>query len=121
MIGSYFSYVIIIPVSINFFTSLASSYVPVEYNFTLENYLLYIIWMIMVGGLIFQLPIVSIIFNRLGIIDYRTLVNGRRFAILGIFVISALLTPPDPFSQIMFVIPLIILYELSIVIIRFLK
>ena len=120
-IGAYFSYMIIVPLSIQFFISLTSSYIPVEYNFTLENYLLYIIWMIMVGGLIFQLPIVSVIFNKLGIIDYNTLRNGRRFAILGIFVVSAIITPPDPFSQIMFVIPLIFLYELSIIIIRFLK
>ena len=77
--------------------------------------------MIFVGGLIFQVPIISIIFNKLGIIDYKTLKKSRRYAILGIFVISAVLTPPDPFSQILFVIPLIILYELSIIIIRFLK
>ena len=81
----------------------------------------YVIWMIFVAGLVFQLPIVSIIFKKLGIIDYRTLADNRRYSILAIFVISALLTPPDPFSQILFVIPLIILYEFSILIIRFLK
>ena len=120
-LGSYFSYLVIIPVSIDFFTSMTSDYIPVNYNFTLENYLLYIIWMIIVGGLIFQLPILSIIFNRLGLINYKTLVEARRFSILGIFIISAILTPPDPFSQIMFVVPLIILYEISILILRFLR
>ena len=121
MFGSYFSYTMIIPLSITFFTSLSSSYVPVDYNITLENYMTYVIWMIFVAGLVFQLPIVSIIFKKLGIIDYRTLADNRRYSILAIFVISALLTPPDPFSQILFVIPLIILYEFSILIIRFLK
>ena len=121
MFGSYFSYTIIIPLSITFFTSLSSSYVPVDYNITLENYMTYVIWMIFVAGLVFQLPIVSIIFKKLGIIDYRTLADNRRYSILAIFVISALLTPPDPFSQILFVIPLIILYEFSILIIRFIK
>jgi len=77
--------------------------------------------MVMVGGLIFQLPVVSIIFNRLGLINYKTLINARRFSILGIFIVSAILTPPDPFSQIMFVVPLIILYEFSIIILRFMK
>ena len=120
-IGAYFSYSIIIPISIDFFVSLTSDYIPIEYNFTLENYLLYIIWMIMVGGLIFQLPIVSIIFNRLGLINYKTLIDARRFSVLGIFIVSAILTPPDPFSQIMFVVPLIILYEFSIIILRFMK
>ena len=119
--GAYFSYTTIIPLSISFFTSLTSSSVPVDYNITLENYLTYVIWMIFVGGLIFQLPIVSIIFKKLGIIDHTTLKNNRRYAILGIFIAAAILTPPDPFSQILFVIPLLILYELSIIIIRFLK
>ena len=63
----------------------------------------------------------SLIFNKLGIISYKTLRDGRRFAILGIFIISAILTPPDPFSQIMFVIPLIVLYEFSAIILRFFK
>ena len=75
----------------------------------------------MVGGLIFQLPVVSIIFNRLGLIDYKTLINARRFSILGIFIVSAILTPPDPFSQIIVAIPLILLYEFSIVISFFYK
>ena len=121
MFGSYFSYTIIIPLSITFFTSLSSSYVPVDYNITLENYMTYVIWMIFVAGLVFQLPIVSIIFKKLGLIDYRTLADNRRYSILAIFIISALLTPPDPFSQILFVIPLLILYEFSILIIRFIK
>ena len=119
--GAYFSYSMIIPLSITFFTSLTSSYIPVDYNITLENYMTYVIWMVFVGGLIFQLPIISIIFRKLGVIDYKTLKNSRRYAILGIFIISALLTPPDPFSQILFVLPLLILYELSIIIIRFIK
>ena len=61
--GAYFSYSMIVPLSITFFTSLSSSYVPVDYNITLENYMTYVIWIILVGGLIFQLPIVSIIFK----------------------------------------------------------
>lgn len=121
MFGGYFSYKMIVPLSITFFTSLSSSYVPVDYNITLENYMTYVIWIIFVGGLIFQLPVVSIIFKKLGVINHRTLADNRRYSILGIFVISALLTPPDPFSQILFVIPLIVLYEFSILIIRFLK
>tara|TARA_Y100001970_G_scaffold123526_1_gene153126 strand:- start:1201 stop:1923 length:723 start_codon:yes stop_codon:yes gene_type:complete len=119
--GSYFSYTMIVPLSITFFTSLSSTYVPVDYNITLENYMTYVIWIIFVGGLIFQLPIISIIFKKLGVIDYKTLADNRRYSILAIFVISALLTPPDPFSQLLFVIPLIILYEFSILIIRRLK
>jgi len=119
--GAYFSYKTIIPVSISFFTSLTSKSVPVDYNITLENYLIYVIWMVFVGGLIFQLPIISIIFKRLGLIDHHLLRRGRRYSFLGIFIFAAILTPPDPFSQLLFSVPLIILYEVSIVIIRFMK
>lgn len=121
MFGAYFAYTMIVPLSITFFTSLSSTYIPVDYNITLENYMTYVIWIIFVGGLVFQLPIISIIFRKLGVIDHKTLANNRRYAILIIFIISALLTPPDPFSQILFVIPLIILYEISILIIRMIK
>lgn len=119
--GAYFSYKTIIPLSITFFTSLTSQAVPVDYNITLENYLTYVVWMVFVGGLIFQLPIISIIFKRLGLIDHHLLRKGRRYSFLGIFIFAAVLTPPDPFSQLLFSVPLIVLYEISIVIIRFMK
>jgi len=119
--GGYFAYTSIIPISISFFTSLTSDAVAVDYNITLENYLNYVIWMVFVGGLVFQLPIISIILKKMGLIDHLLLRRGRRFAILIIVVFAAILTPPDPFSQLLFAIPLIILYEISIVIIRFMK
>ena len=119
--GGYFSYISIIPMSISFLTSVASDAIAVDYNITLENYLTYVIWMVFIGGLVFQLPIIAIIFKKLGLIDHHVLRGGRRYAILSIVVIAAILTPPDPFSQILFSIPLIILYEISIIIIRFMK
>ena len=119
--GGYFAYISIIPMSISFLTSVASDAIAVDYNITLENYLTYVIWMVFIGGLVFQLPIIAIIFKKLGLIDHHILRSGRRYAILSIVVIAAILTPPDPFSQILFSIPLIILYEISIIIIRFMK
>jgi len=119
--GAYFAYTSIIPISISFFTSLTSEVIAVDYNITLENYLNYVIWMIFVGGLVFQLPIISIIFKKMGIINHKMLQNGRRYAILIIVIVAAILTPPDPFSQLLFSVPLVILYEISIIIIRFMK
>ena len=119
--GGYFAYTSIIPISISFFTSLTSEAVAVDYNITLENYLNYVIWMVFVGGLVFQLPIISIILKKMGLIDHLLLRRGRRYSILIIVIFAAILTPPDPFSQLLFAIPLIILYEVSIVIIRFMK
>ena len=119
--GGYFAYTSIIPISISFFTSLTSEAVAVDYNITLENYLNYVIWMVFVAGLVFQLPIISIILKKMGLIDHLLLRKGRRYAILSIVVVAAILTPPDPFSQLLFAIPLMILYEVSIIIIRFMK
>ena len=121
IIGAYFAYDLIVPMSILFFTSIGGTLIPVDYNITLENYMTYVIWIIFVGGIVFQLPIVSIIFKKLNVINHKTLSQNRRYSILIIFIVSALLTPPDPFSQILFVVPLILLYELSILIIRFIK
>jgi len=120
VLGTYFSYKMIIPISISFFTSFSSNS-NVEYNIILINHLGFSFWMMLIGGLVFQLPVISIIFKKLGMIDHNMLKKGRRYAIVGIFVFAALLTPPDPFSQILFAFPLLILYELSIIIIRFMK
>ena len=119
-VGAYFSYKMIIPISISFFMYFLGNS-NVEYNIILINHLSFSYRMMLVGGLVFQLPIISIILKKLGIIDHHMLKKGRRYAILGIFIFAALLTPPDPFSQMLFAIPLIILYELSIIIIRFIK
>ena len=119
-VGAYFSYKTILPVSISFFTSITGNS-DFEYNITMANHLSFSIWMMLIGGLIFQLPIISIILKKLGIIDHHLLKRGRRYSILGIFIFAALLTPPDPFSQILFAVPLLILYEISIIIISFMK
>ena len=121
LMGGYFSYTSIIPISISFFTSVVSDAIAIDYNITLENYLTYVIWMVFIGGLVFQLPVIAIIFKQLGLIDHHLLRLGRRYAILLIVIIAAILTPPDPFSQILFAVPLIVLYEISIIIIRFMK
>lgn len=121
VIGSYFSYSMIVPLSISFFTSITGELVDVQYNITLESYSSYVISMLLVGGLIFQLPVVTIIFRKLEMIDHNSFKHRRRYAILWIFIIAAILTPPDPFSQILFVIPLILLYEMSIIILRIMR
>ncbi len=70
--------------------------------------------MILAFGFVFLLPVVVWLLSKLGIVNYRMLEKNRKFAILIIFIVAALLTPPDAFSQIMMALPLLILYELSI-------
>ena len=111
-----FAYFIIIPFSLSFFTSLTSNTVYIDYHFTLEGYLVYILWLVFGCGLLFQLPVISIFFTHIGIFTPSFLREYRKYAIITALIIGAVLTPPDPLSQILIVIPLIVLYELSILI-----
>ena len=116
ILGMSFAYFIIIPFSLTFFTSLTSRTVPIDYNFTLEGYLIYVLWMIFGCGLLFQLPAISVFFTRMGILTPAFLKEYRKISIIIILIIGAIFTPPDPVSQILVVIPLLFLYEISILI-----
>ena len=121
ILGMLFAYFVIIPFSLAFFTSLTSESMDVAYNFTLEGYLIYILWLIFGCGLIFQLPVISIFFTKIGILTPAYLREYRKFAIVLFLILGAMLTPPDPVSQILIVVPLILLYEFSILISKLFK
>ena len=116
-----FAYFIIIPFSLSFFTSLTTETVDVGYNFTLEGYLTYILWIIFGCGLLFQLPVISTFLTRIGLLTPAFLREYRKFSIVIFLILGAVLTPPDPISQILIVIPLILLYEFSILISKMFK
>jgi len=72
-------------------------------------------------GLAFQLPVVLLLLVRVGVLTIQKLVSFRKYAIVLAFIFAGILTPPDPFSQISLALPVIILYEVSILISRFLS
>lgn len=114
--GALFSYYIVMPVVYRFFVGYAAgSIIPMP---DLKGYMSLTLRMLVIFGIIFELPLVAFYLGRAGIIDHRTLSTKRRYAILGIFVLSAIITPPDVTSQVLMAIPLWGLYELSIIIIR---
>ena len=121
LLGMSFAYFVIIPFSLAFFTSLTAETIDVAYNFTLEGYLMYILWLIFGCGLLFQLPVISIFFTKIGILTPAFLREYRKFSIVVFLILGAVLTPPDPVSQILIVVPLIILYEFSILISKLFK
>jgi len=121
LLGMSFAYFVIIPFSLAFFTSLTAETIDVAYNFTLEGYLMYMLWLIFGCGLLFQLPVISIFFTKIGILTPAFLREYRKFAVVVFLILGAVLTPPDPVSQILIVVPLIILYEFSILISKLFK
>ena len=114
ILGLAFGYFILVPLSVEFFNSLSISMKYIELNYTLENYLFYMVWLMVISSFIFQLPFILLIFNKIGIINRNYLIDHRRSIILLFFIIGAFFTPPDPLSQIIVVIPMYILFEISI-------
>ena len=93
---------------------MTSNVVAVDYNFTLDGYLIYVMWLLFACGLIFQLPIITVMGTKIGILTPPFLRHYRKYAIVSFLIVGALLTPPDPLSQLLIFIPLVLLYEFSI-------
>ena len=121
IIGICFGYYILVPFSLDFFSSLIPVTFNIEHNFTLDNYLYFVLWLSFLCGLIFQLPVISLYLTKIGLLTSAFLPHYRKYAYLFFLIMGAILTPPDPFSQIIVAIPLIFLYELSIIIAFFYK
>lgn len=117
LLGVTFGYFIIAPLSINFFSTYQVSS-EVANQFTLSTYISTLTTIVLACGILFELPIVVYFLTRAGLISPKLLKAYRKHAIVGAFVLSAILTPPDVFSQFLVSIPLAILYEISIVISR---
>ena len=118
LIGICFGYYILIPFSINFFKSISLPLLgSISLNYTLENYLVYLIWILLISSLVYQMPLFMFFIVKMDLIDIQWLKSNRRYVIVVFFILSALFTPPDPISQLMMALPLIMLYELTIIII----
>jgi sec-independent protein translocase protein TatC len=89
--------------------------VSVELLPKVSDYLTLVTTLLMAFGLCFQLPVVLSLCGLAGLVNSKMLQSGRRYAIVGVFVVAAVLTPPDPISQITLAIPICLLYEVSIV------
>ena len=118
IVGLFFGYKVVIPFSTLFFQNLANNMGFIELSYTLENYLVYLIWIIIISSLIFQIPFILIVLVKIGLFDVEYIKKNRRYIIVFFFVIAALLTPPDPISQLLIVLPLYLLFELSLILLK---
>jgi sec-independent protein translocase protein TatC len=88
--------------------------VAVTDSISIAEYLNFILTVFLIFGIIFELPVVSVVLTRLGILRPEWLIKARKVMIVAVFFIAAVITPPDVVSQIMVAVPMLILYELSI-------
>jgi sec-independent protein translocase protein TatC len=86
-----------------------------------SDYLTLVTTLLMAFGLCFQLPVVLTLLGMAGMVSSSALREFRRYAIVAIFVVAAVVTPPDPISQLMLALPLILLYEISIWCVRLIE
>lgn len=114
LVGAAMCFIWVLPFTIRFLLGIAPE--DVKPVLTINEYLNFVMWTTLAYGLVFQLPIVSLFLGRLGIIDSRLLSKGRRYAIVAVAVVAAVVTPPDVFSMAMMGLPLYLLYEISILI-----
>ena len=110
--GGLFGYFVVIPYGYDFFLGFENKFtLP---SLSMASYLSLTIHLLFAFGLIFELPTVSFILTRLGIINAAWLRENRKYSLVVIFIAAAVLTPPDVFTQTLMAGPLIILYEISI-------
>ncbi|HOV90321.1 MAG TPA: twin-arginine translocase subunit TatC [Syntrophorhabdaceae bacterium] len=114
--GALFCYFIVMPFIYKFFVSYAGEFIiPMP---DLKGYMNLTLKLLITFGIIFEMPLMAFYLGKTGIVNYKTLASKRRYAILCIFILSAILTPPDITSQFIMAIPMWGLFELSIFIIR---
>lgn len=115
--GCFFCYFLVLPVGINFLVTYGSE--NLQPMIGLTKYLTFCIGLIFGFGLIFELPLVLLILGRAGVVGYRGLAKNRKYALLINSILSAVLTPtPDAYTMLLMMIPMQILYEVSIWLVR---
>jgi sec-independent protein translocase protein TatC len=116
ILGILFAYFVAIPVGFKFLLGYATDFIkPMP---SMKEYLSFSIKFLLAFGLVFEFPVVLVLLARIGVVDAKSMARHRKYAILLIFIFAAVMTPPDIISQLLMAIPLMGLYELSIILSR---
>lgn len=112
--GALFGYFVIFPFGFQYFLGFATDFIkPMP---SVKEYFSFSIKLLFAFGVVFELPLFILFLSRLGIVTYKQLRSFRKYAILLIFAVAAVITPPDVLSQIMLGLPMIVLYEVGIIV-----
>ena len=124
-LGAMLVFFLVMPNLLHFFLAMQQAKEPgkaqIELLPRVSEYLSLIMTLIFAFGIVFQMPVVLTLLGRVGIIDSNFLKEKRRYAIVLVFIVAAVLTPPDVFSQLALAVPGMLLYELSIVSVKFIE
>ncbi len=112
VLGVAFAYFVVFPFGLKFLFSFSTEFIRPAPR--LKDYLSFTATLLIAFGVVFELPVFVYFLTKMGVIDEKTLSKNRRYAILIIFIVAAILTPPDVFTQLLMAAPLLALYEISI-------
>ena len=117
--GAFFAYRIVVPLSLNFLLSFQTD--TLKPLLGVSPYFSFLLGMVLAFGLVFDFPVILLGLIRLGTVNTQMLKKARKLVIILIFITAAILTPPDPVSQALLALPLILLFEISIVVGRWVE
>lgn len=112
--GALFCYHIVFPFAFQFFMSYNTEQIRVMPR--ISDYVDFVLKLLIAFGLIFEMPLFAFFLSRMGVLTAAMMRQARRYAILGIFIVAAILTPPDVLSQLLMAAPMLVLYEVSVIV-----
>ena len=116
-LGMAFAYFIVFPIAFGFFAGYTPS--GVQMMTDIDKYLSFVLTMFVAFGITFEVPVVVVVLVRLGVVSLEKLRSIRGYVIVGAFIVGAIFTPPDVLSQVVLAVPLWLLYELGLLVARF--
>lgn len=117
VLGIVFARMVSIPFMLRFLISFTGE-VDVSASISIQQYISFLLTVFLIFGIVFEMPVVTVVLTVLGILKAEWLAKGRKIMIVAIFFLAAVITPPDVISQILIAVPMLLLYELSILLCR---
>jgi sec-independent protein translocase protein TatC len=116
LIGAAFCFSLVLPTGLEVLHAMLPP--EVEAKYSTASYFGLVTMMVLAFGLVFDLPVLMVLLARVGILHPKTVSKYRRYIIVGLFIMGAMLTPPDPYTQVMLAVPLWLLFEVGLIISR---